>query len=186
MSAHRFYAPFFFSTKYHESTRGEQSFIRFEKVVGCSCTNDENVHSAVTGLTLTLGLIVDTIILSTIRPQYRIKANHVNTRPTQGKKLWVMHSEVMGILAEYYDDVKRRRAHPLLMLKVDSKRISSANGEVLETITIVEPIRSPAKRTKRIILQGDENRSILPQVRPTAKQRSVLEVDKHAPGEDSR
>ena len=42
----------------------------------------------------------------------------VKTKPTQGKRFLVMCGEVMGVSAEYDDDVERRRTHPLLMPKI--------------------------------------------------------------------
>ena len=87
---------------------------------------------------------------------------------------------------EYDDDVKRRRTHPLLMPKVESERISAADGEILEKAVIVAPTRFPAKNPKKGILRGGGNKSILPRVKPMAKRRSVLSEDKYAPGEGSK
>ena len=110
----------------------------------------------------------------------------VNTKPTQGKRFRVMRGEVMGIPEDYDDDVERRRTHPLLMRKVESERISAADGDVLEKVAIVAPAKSPAKKSKKGILRGAGVKSILPGVKPTAKRRSVLSEDKYAPGETSR
>ena len=87
---------------------------------------------------------------------------------------------------EYNEDVERRPTHPLLMPKVESEPTSAADCEMLEKAAIVAPTRSPAKKTKKGILQGACVESILPQVKPTAKQRSVLSEDKYAPGEGSK
>ena len=92
----------------------------------------------------------------------------------------------MGVPEEYDDNVERRRTHPLLMPKVESERISAADGEIQEKATIVAPARLPAKNPKKGILQGVENKSLLPRVKQTAKQRSALSEDKYAPGETSR
>ena len=92
----------------------------------------------------------------------------------------------MGVPEEYDDDVERRRVHPLLMRKVESERILAADGEILEKSAIVAPARSPATNPNKGILQGVENKSISPRVKPTAKRRSVLSEDKYAPGEGSK
>ena len=110
----------------------------------------------------------------------------VNTKLTQGKRFRVMHRKVMGIRADYDDDVERRRTHPILMPKVESERISAADGEILKYFAIVAPAKSPAKNSTRGVLQGARVKSILPGVKPTAKRRSVLSEDKYAPGETSR
>ena len=72
------------------------------------------------------------------------------------------------------------------MSKVESERISAADGEVLENVAIVALAKSSAKKSKKGILRGAGVKSILPGVKPTAKQRSVLSEDKYAPGETSR
>ena len=51
---------------------------------------------------------------------------------------------------------------------------------------IVAPAKLPAKNPKKGILQGAGVKSILPRVKPTAKQRSILSEDKYAPAEASR
>ena len=63
----------------------------------------------------------------------------VNTNPTQGKRFRVMQAEVMGVSIYYDDDDERRRTHLLLMPKVESERISVADGEVLKKAAIVVP-----------------------------------------------
>ena len=110
----------------------------------------------------------------------------VNTKPTQGKRFRVMRGEVMGIPEDYDDDVERRRTHPLLMPKVESERIPAADGEVLEKVAIVAPVKSPARKSKKGILRGVGVKLISPGVKPRAKRRSVLSEDKFAPGDTSR
>ena len=73
----------------------------------------------------------------------------VDTKPTQGKAFLVIPGEVMGVSVEYDDDVEHRRTHPLLKQKIESERISAADGEILEKVAIVVPARSPAKKPKR-------------------------------------
>ena len=92
----------------------------------------------------------------------------------------------MGIPEDCDDNVERRRTHPLLMPKIESEGISLADGEVLEKIAIVTTVKSPAKKSKKGILRGKGASTILPGVKPTAKQRSVLREDKYAPGDTSR
>ena len=64
-----------------------------------------------------------------------------------------MRSEVMGMSAEYDDDVEHRHTHPLLMPKIESKWISASDGEILEKDAIVVLARSPAKKPKKGILR---------------------------------
>ena len=92
----------------------------------------------------------------------------------------------MGIPEDYDDDVERRRTHPLLMPKMESDKISLADGEVLEKVAIVTPVKPPAMKSKKKILRGKGVRSISPGVKTAAKQRSVLREDKYAPGGTSR
>ena len=92
----------------------------------------------------------------------------------------------MGIPEDYDDDVERRRTHPLLMPKTESEKISLVDGEVLEKIAIVTPVKPPAKKSKKGILRGKSARLILPGVKPKAKRRSVLSEDKYTPGDTSR
>ena len=80
-----------------------------------------------------------------------------------------MRGKVMGVPEDYDDDVERRRTHSLLMLKVESERISAADGGVLENVAIVAPAKLPAKKSKRVILRGAGVKSISPGVKPMAK-----------------
>ena len=72
----------------------------------------------------------------------------MNTKPTQGKRFRVMQDEVMGVSVDYDDDDELRRTHPLLMPKVESKRISVTDGEVLEKAAIVVPTWALAKKNQ--------------------------------------
>ena len=110
----------------------------------------------------------------------------VNTKPTQGKRFRAMRGEVMGVSAEYDDDVERRRTHPVFMPKMESEWIPAVDGEILEKFAIVVPEKLPAKKPRKEILRGDQSKPIFPRVRPTAKRRSVLEEVKCAPGSGSR
>ena len=69
-------------------------------------------------------LITDKVAQGNLEIQH--KGTHkmwadVNTKTTQGKIFRVMHGEVMGVAAEYNDDVECRRTHPLLMPKIGSE-----------------------------------------------------------------
>ena len=60
----------------------------------------------------------------------------------------------MGVSLDYDDDDERRRTHPLLMPKVESKRISVTDGEVLKKAAIVAPTWALAKNPKKGRLKG--------------------------------
>ena len=92
----------------------------------------------------------------------------------------------MGVSVNYDDNDKRRRTHPLLIPKVESKRILVADGEVLKKAAIAVPAMSPAKETKKGKLKGVSKKSIAPRAMQTAKKRSVLEVDKYDPDESPK
>ena len=97
-------------------------------------------------------LITDKVAQGDLEIQYKGTDKmwaDVNTKPTQGKRFQVMRGEVMGVSAEYDDDVERRRTHPLLMPKIESERILAADGEILEKVSIVVPAKSPAKKKPR-------------------------------------
>ena len=72
------------------------------------------------------------------------------------------------------------------MPKIESERISAADGEILEKVAIFVSARSHAKKPKMGILRGDRSNSILPQVKPPAKRRGVFKEDKYAPGSGSK
>ena len=87
----------------------------------------------------------------------------VNTKPTQGKRFRIMRAEVMGVSIDYDDDDKRMRTHPLLMPKLESERISIADGEVPKKAAVVIPVKTPpnvpkGERTK--VLPGGRFRLI--------------------------
>ena len=98
----------------------------------------------------------------------------------------VMRAEVVEVSIDYDDDNERRCTHPLLMPKAESERISVVDGEVLEKAAIVIPAKAPTKIPKKGKTGGVAKKSIPPQAKQTAKQRSVLEVDKYGPDESSK
>ena len=92
-----------------------------------------------------------------------------------------MRAEVMGISVDYDDDDERRRTHPLLLPKIESERISVTDGEILEKVKIVTPVRMTTKRPKKAKTGCVKKRSVPPNVKHVVKRRSVLEGDKYGP-----
>ena len=60
----------------------------------------------------------------------------MNTKPTQGKLFRTQRSKVMGVPADYDDDMERRNTHPLLLPPQEAERISTTDGEILEKIGV--------------------------------------------------
>ena len=52
---------------------------------------------------------------------------------------------MIGVSVEYDDEVERRRTHPLLLPEIDTERVSLPNGDILEKIAIVVPVKKVAK-----------------------------------------
>ena len=75
--------------------------------------------------------------------------DHVNTKPTKGKRFRVMRGHVMGISGDYDNNVDRRHTHPLLPPKIEFERLSEIDGEVLEKAIIVTPEKRPTKKTEK-------------------------------------
>ena len=46
---------------------------------------------------------------------------------------------------EYDDDLERRRTHPLLLPKIEIDRVSLPDGDILERIAVVAPVKKVAK-----------------------------------------
>ena len=86
---------------------------------------------------------------------------------------------------EYDDDVERRRTHPLLLTKIETKRVSLPDGNILEKIAVVVPVKKVTKTgsvDKKRTLRGSKRKSISPRFKPLEKRRSVLEDPKYGPG----
>ena len=69
-------------------------------------------------------LIIDKVVQGDLKIKHKGTDEmwgDVNTKPTQGKRFRVMRAEVMGVSVDYNDNDERRRTHPLLMPKVESK-----------------------------------------------------------------
>ena len=75
---------------------------------------------------------------------------------------------------------------PLVMPKAESERISVADGEVLEKAAIVIRAKAPTNIPKKGKTGGAARKWIPPRAKQTAKQRSVLEVDKYGQDESSK
>ena len=105
----------------------------------------------------------------------------VNTKPTQGKRFRIMRAQVMGVSVDYDDDDERRRTHPLLIPKIESERISVTDGEILEKVAVVIPVKTPVKCSRKGKTGDVDKRSIPPNAKQVAKRRSVLEEDKYSP-----
>ena len=80
-----------------------------------------------------------------------------------------MRGHIMGISEDYDDDVERRRTHPLLLLRIESERLSVIDGEVLEMDAIVIPKNQLTNKTKK-----RTNVLFPPRAMPEEKRRSVL------------
>ena len=100
-----------------------------------------------------------------------------NIKPTQGKRFRVMRGHVMRISEDYNVNVERRHTHPLVLLKIESERLSAIYGEVLEKAAIATPKKRPTKKTEK-----RTNVLFPPQAMPADKRRSVLGEGKYSPG----
>ena len=60
-------------------------------------------------------------------------------------------------------------------------RISVADGEILERVEIVRPVKVTNKRPKKGATECVEKGSVPPKTKQMAKRRSVLEGDKYGP-----
>ena len=93
----------------------------------------------------------------------------------------------MGVPIEYDDDVERRRTHPLLLPIIETERASLSDGDILEKIAVVVPVKKVAKPgpvDKKRSIQGSKCKSISPRAKPSEKRRSVLGELKYVPGSE--
>ena len=101
----------------------------------------------------------------------------VNTKPVQGALFRIFLSEMMGVPVEYDDDVERRRTHPLLLPIIETERVSLPDGNILEKIAVLVPVKKVAKPgpvDRKRSIQGSKHKSISPRAKPSGKRRSVL------------
>ena len=109
----------------------------------------------------------------------------VNTKPVQGLLFRIFWSDMMGVQVEYDDDVERRRTHPLLLPKIDTEILSLPDGDILENIAVVVPVKKVAKLgpvDKKRTIQGSKCKLISPRAKTLDKQKSVLVDTKYGTG----
>ena len=86
---------------------------------------------------------------------------------------------------EYDYEVDRRRTHPLLLPLIETERVSLPEGDILEKISVVAPVKKVAKpgsNDRKRSIQGSKYKSISPRAKPSEKQISVLGEPKYGPG----
>ena len=83
---------------------------------------------------------------------------------------------MMGVPVKYNDDVEHRNTHPILLPKVETKRLTIPEKELLREITVL------ASTKKEEIPRGGKSNSISPRSGATVKRKSVLGVNKYRPG----
>ena len=111
----------------------------------------------------------------------------VNTKPVQGALFRIFLSEMMGVPVEYDDDMERRYTHPLLMPLIESERLSLPDGNILENISVVVPVKKVSKlksNDRKISIQVSKHKSISPRAKPSEKRRSVLGEPKYGTGSE--
>ena len=70
---------------------------------------------------------------------------NVNNKPVQGVIFRIFWSEIIGVPVEYDDDVERRRTHPLLLPLIETETIYFPDGDILDNISVVVPVKKVAK-----------------------------------------
>ena len=93
----------------------------------------------------------------------------------------------MGVPVEYDDDVERRRTHPLLLPIIETYRVSLPDGDILEKISVVVPVKKVAKPgpvDKERTIRGSRRNSISPRAKLSEKRRSVLVEPKYGTGSE--
>ena len=84
----------------------------------------------------------------------------------------------MGNLPDYNNDIERRNTYPLLLAKAKAEGIiSKQDSNVLRRA--IGPAEDQEHKT------GAKSKSISPHVNTVAKQRSVLDDNRHGPGNRS-
>ena len=111
----------------------------------------------------------------------------VNTKLVQGALFIIFRSEMMGVPVEYDDYVERRRTHPLLLPKIETERVSLPDGDILEKIAVVVPVKKVAKPGpvyRKGTVRSSNCKYVSPRAKPSEKQRSVLGEPKYGPGSE--
>ena len=79
---------------------------------------------------------------------------------------------MMGVPVEYDDDVERRRTHPPLLPLTETERVYLPDGNILEKISVVEPVKKVAKprsNDRKRSIQGSKHKSISPRAKMSEK-----------------
>ena len=108
-----------------------------------------------------------------------------NTKPVQGAILRIFRSDMNALPVEYDDDVERRRTHPLLLPIIETDRVSLPDGNILEKISVVVPVKKvskPGPVDRERSIQGSKRKLIPPKETPSEKRRSLLVDSKYGPG----
>ena len=88
---------------------------------------------------------------------------------------------------QYDDDMECRRNHPLILPIIETERVSLPDGDILEKIAVLVPVKKVAKPgpvDKKRSIQGGKRKSISPRAKPLEKRRSVLGDPKYGPGSE--
>ena len=97
----------------------------------------------------------------------------VNTKTVQGELFIIFQSEMMGVTVEYYDDVERRRTHQLLLRLIEIERVSLPDGDILDKIAVMVPVKKVAKpgsNDRKRSIKGSNHKSISLRAKPLDKQ----------------
>ena len=76
----------------------------------------------------------------------------------------------MGVPVEYNDDVEHRRTHPLILPLIETERLSLPDGDILEKIAVVVPVKKvaiPGSDDRKISIKGSNHKSISPRAKPS-------------------
>ena len=65
----------------------------------------------------------------------------MNTKPVQGALFRIFRSVMISAPFECDDDVERRCTHPLLLPIIDTERVYLPDGDILEKIAVVVPVK---------------------------------------------
>ena len=84
---------------------------------------------------------------------------NVNTKPTQEKRFRIMRGEVVGVSAEYDNNIERRRIRLFFMPKIESARVYKAYGKILDKVSVVTLAKFPTNKSKNGILRGSQNQN---------------------------
>ena len=83
--------------------------------------------------------------------------------------------------------MERRRTHPLLLPIIEIEIVSLPDGDILEKIFMVVPVKKAAKHgpdDRKRSIQGSKHKLITPRAKLSEKRRSVLGEPKYGPGSE--